>query len=111
MLKVENQEHFDAVIEFAERVGLRQQLEGRLRYLEHYATSPDDPGKTRCRLFKDWARYSFEFVMDLRQPDGTYRQWFNGGLILHGADDGFGSGGAPTFSVCIEPTTGWEIHT
>lgn len=34
-----------------------------------------------------------------------------GGIIYHGARDGYGSGGAPTFSVCIEPTSGYSIHT
>ena len=37
----------------------------------------------------------------------------NGGFIFHGPHDGFGNGGAPTFSVCIDPekTAGWSIHT
>ncbi len=34
-----------------------------------------------------------------------------GGIIYHGARDNYGSGGAPTFSVCITPTQGYRIHT
>jgi hypothetical protein len=39
------------------------------------------------------------------------RHWFTGGLILHGAHDGHGSGSAPTFSCTLGPGDGWEIHT
>lgn len=35
----------------------------------------------------------------------------NGGIIYHGARDGFGSGEGPTFSVCMEKTEGYQIHT
>jgi hypothetical protein len=33
-----------------------------------------------------------------------------GGFIFHGQHDGFGNGGAPTFSVCIDPDDkpGWQ---
>lgn len=34
-----------------------------------------------------------------------------GGIIYHGARDGYGSGSAPTFSTCITPTQGYSIHT
>ena len=36
-----------------------------------------------------------------------------GGFIFHGAHDGYGSGGAPTFSVNIDPDKKprWSIHT
>ena len=34
-----------------------------------------------------------------------------GGLIFHGAHDGLGSGSAPTFSVSLNNSTGWQIHT
>lgn len=41
--------------------------------------------------------------------DGEFRG--NGGIIFHGRHDNGGDGGAPTFSVCMEPTNGWSIHT
>lgn len=34
-----------------------------------------------------------------------------GGIIYHGARDGYGNGSAPTFSTCITPTQGYSIHT
>lgn len=79
-----------------------------LRYLHRYAGAD----RTVCRLFRDFAPLSFEFVMYRREEPGRdARIWFNGGLIFHGAPDGYGSGAAPTFSVTLTPTDGWSIHT
>lgn len=39
------------------------------------------------------------------------KMYGNGGIIFHGKHDGFGSGAAPTFSVSMTPSDGWEIHT
>jgi hypothetical protein len=110
MLDIHNQEYFDQVVEFAKRTNQYDQLKQKLDYLETYAEH-GEVGKTRCILFRDFAPFSFEFQMQLRQPDGSYKRWFNGGLIYHGAHDGHGSGGAPTFAVTLTPTTGWSIHT
>jgi hypothetical protein len=96
--------------EIAERIGLRENLERQLRYLDEYAEH-GDRGKTRCVLYPDGAPYSFGFVIELRQSDGNYRTWFNGGLLFHGPHDGGGNGGAPTYAVCLKPTVGWTIHT
>jgi hypothetical protein len=54
----------------------------------------------------DFAPHSFYFE---RYENEKFRG--NGGIIYHGKHDGFGSGSAPTFSVCLEPTQGWQIHT
>jgi len=54
-----------------------------------------------ARVHKDFAPLSFTW---------SANGWF-GGLIFHGQHDGFGSGSAPTFSVCLESTHGWSIHT
>lgn len=35
----------------------------------------------------------------------------NGGIILHGARDGFGSGDGPTYSVSMDKSEGYQIHT
>jgi hypothetical protein len=35
----------------------------------------------------------------------------NGGMIFHGAHDGGGNGQGPTYSICLNPTDGWAIHT
>jgi hypothetical protein len=34
-----------------------------------------------------------------------------GGMILHGSHDHGGNGGAPTYSVCVEGTVGWSLHS
>jgi hypothetical protein len=59
-------------------------------------------------LYKDWAPYSLYF--DLQNIARNYRI-YNGGIIFHGKHDGFGSGSAPTFSVCLTATDGWSTHT
>ncbi|MBN1772543.1 MAG: DUF4120 family protein [Deltaproteobacteria bacterium] len=95
---------------FADKVGLRENLEDQLRYLDEYAEH-GDRGKTCCRLYRDSAPQSFGFVMTVRREGGIYKTWFNGGLIFHGPHDGGGDGGEPTLAVCLTPTTGWAIHT
>jgi hypothetical protein len=95
---------------FADRIGMREQLEEPLRYLDEYAEH-GDRGRTCCRLYPDFAPYSFGFLMQARSTGGVFRNWFNGALLFHGPHDGGGNGGAPTYSVCLRPTDGWTVHT
>jgi len=101
------------VKEFAKKIGKEDNLQENLDYLNGYANddSPECKHKTQCFLFKDFAPYSFEFVMQAKNKNGEFQRWFNGGLIFHGIHDGFGSGALPTLSVCLNPTDGWSIHT
>lgn len=110
MIEVSDQEYFDKVKNFAESVGKWDNLKERLDYLNTYADHENE-GLTKCMLYRDFAPYSFEFVMMKRNDKGEYERWFNGGLIFHGAHDGGGDGSGPTFSVCLTPTDGWSIHT
>lgn len=57
--------------------------------------------KAPARLYKDFAPLSFGFSVG----------GFCGGLIFHGAHDGGGNGGAPTFSVNLSPVDGWALHS
>lgn len=59
-------------------------------------------------LYSDFAPLSLYFEVT---RDGQLV--LNGGFIYHGSHDGFGNGGAPTFSVCIDTdkNPGWSIHT
>jgi len=59
-------------------------------------------------LYSDFAPLSLYFEISC---DGKFM--LNGGMIFHGPHDGYGSGGAPTFSVCLErdAVSGWQIHT
>ena len=110
MLQIENQEHYDKVIAFAEKVGKLNQLKEKLEYLDTYAAH-EDREATKCFLGYDWAPYSFSFTMQKRNAEGEYVHWFSGGLIFHGPHDNGGDGSAPTFSVNLNPTDGWSIHT
>lgn len=59
-------------------------------------------------LYPDWAPMSLAFQL---KWNGNYDM--NGGFIFHGVHDGGGNGGAPTFSVELNPSTKshWSIHT
>jgi hypothetical protein len=59
-------------------------------------------------LYSDFAPLSLYF--DIIRDEKLV---LNGGFIFHGPHDGYGSGAAPTFSVCIDPERSphWEIHT
>ena len=95
----------------AQRINGHQSLAERLYYLGTYADHAND-GRTRCILYPDFAPLSFMFNMERRQSsDEDYQHWFNGGLIFHGDHDGGGNGGAPTYSVNLNPVDGWSIHT
>ena len=113
MLVVENQEHFDECRAFAEKTGHLGNFEESIKYLTNYGMEPEDrDGRhdVRCLLAKDFAPYSFRFVIE-RFRKGVWALWLNGGLIFHGDHDGGGSGSAPTFAVCAQPTEGWLVHT
>jgi len=90
---------------FAEKVGKAAQLKEKLDYLGNYSDR-----ETKCVLYRDFAPHSLSFTME-EKVEGDWRPWFNGGLIFHGNHDGFGSGEAPTLSVCVNPTDGWSVHT
>lgn len=56
---------------------------------------------------RDYDELSFTF--QCIETDGSLG--INGGIIFHGARDGYGSGNGPTYSVTLNPTDGYEIHT
>ena len=112
------EDYFNEVETFAREAGRLDDFYGRLQYLVCGET-PDDEltcwgrrCKMRVRLFSDFAPHSFEFVKETMYEDSD--EWtfeFNGGMIFHGAHDGGGNGGAPTYSVNLSPQDGWSIHT
>ncbi|MBX3203583.1 MAG: DUF4120 family protein [Labilithrix sp.] len=119
MLVIEDQKHFDRVVEFAKKSGLYEDdgkanyaLSSRLKYLENYGgKNSDGSDRMRVRLMPDGAPMSFYFVIETKNAAGQWGTLFNGGLLFHDRHDGNGSGAAPTFAVTLEPTTGWSIHT
>jgi hypothetical protein len=87
---------------FAAKVGKTGSLAECFDTLHRIATNYSG----RVRLMQDFAPYSFYFEITRGNGIGL-----NGGVIYHGAHDRGGDGGAPTFSVCVNPTDGWAIHT
>jgi hypothetical protein len=107
VLEVNDEAYLASVRAFADSVGAREQFEKKLEYLATYRD-----GTCVCKLYKDFAPHSFEFVlMGPEKPDGTRERWFNGGLVLH-APHSTGAG-APEFSVTLNPQDHyhWEVHT
>lgn len=92
--------------------GLLDNLRDKLAWLDTYGSA-----ETRVYLSIDSAPHSFGFTLwrENKNPDKREEEpwvfWFNGGLIYHGPHDRGGDGGAPTFSVNLNPTHGWQIHT
>lgn len=116
MLVDQTNGHLEAVRKFAERIGLFEQLDKQLKYLDTYG---GDREKSQCLLSKDFAPYSFTWLMRRKRSAeevaqdgrGHWVNWMNGGLIFHGPHDNHGDGGAPTYSVSLGNRDGWSIHT
>ena len=95
----------------ADALGLREKLEAQLTRLENYGNHGDE-AKNRCVLYPDFSPLSFGFNIEHQRDDGSWKHWFNGGLIFHGQHDRGGDGSSPTFSVSLTPVDDdWSIHT
>ncbi len=90
---------------FAERIGLRLQLETCLAYLARYAA----PRSTRCTLFLSFEEYSFSFVMEAEVARGL-AIWFEGRLSFHVPHDVESPGAFPKFAVVVTPPLGWSMY-
>lgn len=93
----------DEIIAFANEHGLTESYEKTFARLERHSQNG-----CQVKIYSDFAPLSLYFEIT---RDGLFV--LNGGFIFHGPHDGYGNGGAPTFSVCIEPEKqpGWSIHT
>ena len=89
-------------LKYAEKIK-NTSLKERLERLEKI----DENQETTTEIYNDFAPLSFEF----HRRDKEGKVITVGGIIFHGSHDGFGSGSSPTFSVSLEPTDGWSIHT
>jgi len=96
-------EYLAEVVEFADRTGQLKNLQTQFEHLALWR-SPF------LHIYSDFAPYSV-FFMEAEDPEGKKRAGLSGGIIYHGSHDGGGDGGAPTFSVCLEPSNGWSIRT
>ena len=95
--------YLQEVREFAESIGLAEQLQKQLDLLGSYG----GVGVSICKLYKDFAPHSFSFNM---QWIDERRRGFGGGLIYQGpvcpADGSF-----PSLTVSLAKGTGWFCHT
>ncbi len=93
--------------EYAARTGLADDLERQLEVLTSFGR---DPERFRAVLYPDLAPYSFAFVIERRDSEGTWRPRLTGSLRYHNPHDGFGSGTLPTLAMTLETSRGWSIH-
>jgi len=93
----------DEIIAFANEHGLTESYEKTFARLERHSHNG-----CQVKIYSDFAPLYLYFEIT---RDGQLV--LNGGFIFHGPHDGYGNGGAPTFSVCIDPEKqpGWSIHT
>lgn len=93
-------DYLDEIIKFAckQNDKITQTLNNCFERLEAIANNC----KSHVNLYKDFAPYSFYFVIP---------NIMNGGIIFHGSHDNGGDGSAPTFSVNLSSVDGWTIHT
>ncbi len=93
----------DEIKTFAKENNMLENFNNTFSRLESYSNK----GYT-VTLYSDFAPLSMEFsIID------NGKHILNGGFIFHGPHDGFGNGGAPTFSVSLsaDKEVGWSIHT
>ena len=120
MIYPTDREYLQEVMKFAHSVNKAENL---LNCIFRVGHCYHNNGKEYiCFLGKDFAPMSFYFSVyqmdqceivngELMRKRGTGDPWMCGGIIFHGNHDNGGDGSDPTFSVCLEPTDGWSIHT
>lgn len=110
MLQVTCPEYLEEVRKFADSQGIRHKLEEQLDHL-----SGPHTGTNKCVLGKDFAPYSFSFLLMRKKPypnpTDEYEPLYNGGIIFYAGEES-GVGG-PQFSVTLSgrKDARWEIHT
>lgn len=101
----------DEALKFAESIkddSLQKCLDRMKQVEENLNENYQNGGKVETEITTDFAPYSFYFV---RYRIDNPKLYTNGGIIFHGKHDNGGDGSAPTFSVNLTPTFGWQIHT
>ncbi len=103
MIVDKTNDRLDEIKAFAKENNLLENFNNTFSKLESYS----EKGYT-VTLFSDFAPLSMEFSIT-----DNGKHILNGGFIFHGSHDGFGNGGAPTFSVSLstDKEVGWSIHT
>ena len=91
----------ETITKYANANGLKENLEQNLNGLKRHSQNGCE-----VHLYQDFAPLSFYFEVI---KDGQLQ--LCGGLIYHGKHDNGGNGQAPTFSVSLTRSEGWQIHT
>ena len=93
----------DEIRAHAKEHGLEESLRKAFSRLQRYSLQG-----CSVSLYADFAPLSLYFEIS---SNGKFI--LNGGMIFHGPHDGYGSGGAPAFSVSLDSgrIVGWSIHT
>lgn len=103
MILDNSHDRLDEIKTFAKENNLLENFNNTFSRLESYSAK----GYT-VTLYSDFAPLSMEFSITENDKLILY-----GGFIFHGPFDGYGNGGAPTFSVSLstDKEVGWSIHT
>lgn len=116
MILPQDVDYYNQVCDFANNNDLFEQFKQQIDFLDTYANRPgcmydiDKGMNTRCKLYKDFAPYSFQFVMEKTDNGKDWKFWFNGGLIYQGPTQPL-DGSFPALTVSFNKNTGWSIHT
>jgi hypothetical protein len=102
----------EEVREFARSMGLTDQLESQLHFLDGYSDN-GEVRKRQCILAYDFAPHSFSFChyrLAAFSRTGQREYIFNGAMIYQGPDSP-ANGLGPSLCVSLAPGTGWFCHT
>lgn len=117
-LEIRCQEHFNDVVAFADRMGLRDKLNKQLEYLERWGTGPGciyAGWQSVLYLYYDSAPHSFGFHLEVATLTDPPRTILAGGLIYNGPLENGGravlDGSFPSLTVSFDNSVGWQVHT
>jgi len=112
MLEIKNQQHYDRVVAFADKKGLRAALDEQLTWLRKFADN-EEKGLCVVELGFDFAAASFSLLW---KRNGEV--WMNGALVYHGDQTGWREDGSyiEPFSVTLSDASElkerpWQVHT
>ena len=117
MLEVQDVEYLEKVKKFAKLMGLEQQLQNKLNYLDTYGHQGTEPPPAeedhyyKVTLYKDFAPNSFYIVWENNKTGKVVMQ---GGLIYHGPPSPLpeeSNTRVQNWSVALDSKIGWRVHT
>lgn len=113
MLEIKCDDYFKKVAEFAEKKGLKDKFEKQVNYLRTYGDK-DQTGRFKVILNKDFAPASFSVSWFMKNAQGEYEFFCNGGMIYHGDQSGWDESGQyvdPLNVQLVATENPWVIST